>query len=357
VDGSKSKMLMTGILSGGWEMAAGLTLLGRLLFGHVKRSSPYPRKKSQLQKPRKTNLLKASQSHKVFTMSNSETAAYKLLTAARPPFSIQSFGLSDCGQVRSSNEDCFLIAELARTLRVHHTNLPQQESSFSCHRGHVFMVADGVGGCHAGEVASSLSVNTVEDFLLNTLKRFANLQASDEQAALKDLQKALFQADSRIFEESASHPEWRGMATTLTMAFAVNWRLFLAHAGDSRCYVLSGGLLEQITQDHTMTADMVREGLLSPQQQKKHPWRHMVTNILGGTQPGVRAELHALDLLPDDVILLCSDGLTEMVSDEQILALLQAETDPETVCQRLVDEANKQGGRDNISVIVAHCKA
>ena len=218
------------------------------------------------------------------------------------------------------------------------------------------MVADGVGGCHAGEVASSLSVSTVEDFLLNTLKRFANLQAGDEQAALKDLQKALFQADSRIFEESASHPEWRGMATTLTMAFAVNWRLFLAHAGDSRCYVLSGGLLEQITHDHTMTADMVREGLLSLQEQKKHPWRHMVTNILGGTQPGVRAELHALDLLPDDVILLCSDGLTEMMSDEQISALLQAEADPETVCKRLVDEANKQGGKDNISVIVAHCK-
>lgn len=272
----------------------------------------------------------------------------------RPPFGALSYGLSDLGKVRTSNEDCFLIADLARTLQVHHTNLPQSKANFSCHRGHVFLVADGVGGSQAGEVASGLTVKTIEDFLLNTLKRFSNLQANEEQTALRDLQNALFQADSRIFEETAKHPEWQGMGTTLTMAFAVNWRLFVAHAGDSRCYLHSGGQLQQLTQDHTLTAEMVRQGILPPENQTNHPWRHVVTNILGGTERGVRVELHGLDLQAGDVILLCSDGLTEMVSEEKIASILQEENDPKRACERLVSEANQMGGKDNISAIVAH---
>jgi protein phosphatase len=272
---------------------------------------------------------------------------------AKPPFIVQSFGLSDRGQKRSSNEDCFVVAELARTLQVHHTNHPHNEASFSCHRGHVFLVADGVGGNKAGEVASDLTVRTIEEFLLNTLKRFSNLQASEEQGVLLDLQKALFQADARIFEEGTTHPEWQGMGTTLTMAFAVNWHLFVAHAGDSRCYLYSGDRLQQLTQDHTMTAEMVRRGLIAPEDQKHHPWRHVVTNILGGTERGVQAELHSLDFHAGDVLLLCSDGLTEMVSEEKIAAILREENLPQRACERLVAEANKLGGKDNITVIVA----
>ena len=203
-----------------------------------------------------------------------------------------------------------------------------------------------------GEVASGLSVTTIEDFLLNTLRRFSNLQASEEQGALLALQEALCQADSRIFEETAKHPEWQGMGTTLTMAFAVNWRLFVAHAGDSRCYLYSGEKLQQLTQDHTMTAEMARCGIISADQAARHPWRHVVTNFLGGKERGVRVELHSLDLHPDDVLLLCSDGLTEMVSEERIAAVLQEEHDPQRACERLIAEANRLGGKDNITVIV-----
>lgn len=215
------------------------------------------------------------------------------------------------------------------------------------------MVADGMGGHRAGEVASDMGIRSIEEFLLNTLKRFSNLQASEEQGALRELQNALFQADARIFDETDKHPEWRGMGTTLTMAFAVNWRLFVAHAGDSRCYLYSGGQLQQLTQDHTMTAEMVRRGMISPESEAKHPWRNVVTNVLGGTDRGVRAELHSLDLHDSDVVLLCSDGLTEMVSDDQIAFLLKAEIDPQRACERLVSEANRQGGKDNITAIVA----
>jgi protein phosphatase len=211
-----------------------------------------------------------------------------------------------------------------------------------------------MGGSQAGEIASGLSLTTIEDFLLNTLKRFSNLQASEEQGALRALQDALCQADSRIFEETVKHPEWQGMGTTLTMAFAVNWRLFVAHAGDSRCYLYSGGKLQQLTQDHTVTAEMARRGMISAEQAARHPLRHVVTNILGGTKRGVQVELHSLDLHSNDVLLLCSDGLTAMVPEEHIAAVLQKENDPQRACERLITEANRLGGNDNITVIVTH---
>jgi protein phosphatase len=267
----------------------------------------------------------------------------------RPPFEIAGYGMTDRGRRRETNEDCFAVAEMARALRVHHTNLPQSKTNVSPNRAYVYLVADGVGGSEAGEVASELSVETIEDFLLNTLRRFSNLQADEEQGALLALQDALRQADSRIFEETAEHPEWLGMGTTLTMAFAVNWRLFVAHAGDSRCYLFSGGELQQLTEDHTMRTELERRGLTVAAER----WRHVVTNILGGPKPGVQVELHNLELHPGDTLLLCSDGLTEMVSEEEIAAVLERERDPRQACERLVEEANRLGGRDNITVIVA----
>jgi protein phosphatase len=146
------------------------------------------------------------------------------------------------------------------------------------------------------------------------------------------------------------------MGTTITLAFAVNWRLFVAHAGDSRCYLHSGGQFLQLTQDHTMTAEMVRQGILARGDQTRHPWRRVVTNLLGGAAEGVRVELHSLDLHDGDTILLCSDGLTEMVPDERIADILREEDDPRLACERLVAEANAAGGEDNVTAVVAQLK-
>jgi PPM family protein phosphatase len=273
------------------------------------------------------------------------------------PFTVRSFGLTDPGRVRSSNQDHFVIVELVRTMSVLQTSMPQAKSQYSRHRGHLFLVADGMGGHQAGEVASALSVVSIEGFLLNTLKRFFNLKASEEQNVMKEFQSALLQADAKIFEEAAQHPELIGMGTTLTMAFAVNWRLYVAHAGDSRCYLFSKGELHQLTLDHTIVAEMVRLGDLSPQAASRHPYRHVITNVLGGRDPGVQVELHKVDLGPDDVLLLCSDGLTEMICDDRIAAILQKEPEPQKVCEQLVAEANEKGGKDNITVIVGRFEA
>jgi protein phosphatase len=270
-----------------------------------------------------------------------------------PPLVVRSFGLSDPGRVRKNNEDVFVVGELTRTLLVRHTNFPQPDAVHSGHRGYVFLVADGVGGSKAGEVASRLSTDSVEEFLLNAFRRFATAPSVDGQAALQELQAALRRADARLFEEAGRHPEWRGMATTLTLAIASGRRLFVAHAGDSRCYLHSGGILRQLTTDHTIAGEMARSGLIEDSLKGQHPWRHVVTNLLGGVEPGVRAEVHLLDLHAGDVLLLCSDGLTEMLSDESISATLVENSEPQSACTELVLQANRAGGRDNITVVVA----
>ncbi len=273
------------------------------------------------------------------------------------PLAVTSFGLSHPGRQRVNNEDVFVVGELARTLIVRHTNFPQPDEAHSRHRGHVFLVADGVGGNAAGEVASRLGTDAVEQFLLNTFRRFTAVPTGGGQDALRELQTALRQADARLFDEVGRHPEWRGMGTTMTAAVASGRRLLVAHAGDSRGYLFSAGKLRQLTADHTFAADMVRAGMITRSQQDHHPWRHVVTNLLGGSEPGVRAEVHLLDLHPGDVLLLCTDGLTDMVSDEAIAAVLGAEADPEAACRRLIDEANRNGGEDNVTVVVARFDA
>jgi protein phosphatase len=211
-----------------------------------------------------------------------------------------------------------------------------------------------MGGHEGGEVASAVAVEAVEEFLLDTLQRFSDLQAGEAPDALEELKGAVLHAEARLVGEAAQHPEWRGMGTTLTLAFAVDWTLLIAHAGDSRCYVLSDGGLRQVTRDHTLAAELVRQGVLPPGGEARHPFRRVLANLLGGAEPGVRAELHRLDLHPGDVLLLCSDGLTEMVPDDRIAAILRAEPDPRRACERLVAEANRHGGNDNITAIVAH---
>ncbi len=276
-----------------------------------------------------------------------------LLTTPSTSLVVRAFGLTDPGRVRPSNEDQFLVAELSRTLRVQQTSLTQAPSYRSRSRGHVLLVADGMGGHAAGEVASTMTVETVEGFVVELLRRFSNLKADDESGVLADLREAVRQADARIFEESEHHPELAGMGTTLTLAFVSDRRLFVFHVGDSRCYLCRGGRLARMTEDHTVTADLVRRGAITPDEARHHPSRHIVTNILGGGHSGVHVDVRRVDLDAGDTVLICSDGLTDMLDDARIAAVLAAESEPEAACVRLVAEANEAGGRDNITAVVA----
>lgn len=260
--------------------------------------------------------------------------------AGRNPV-VRGFGRTNIGLVREANEDHFLIAELSRMMRVSQTSLPQPEILFGNRRGHLFLIADGMGGHRGGELASSLTVTTIERFMLDVFRK------------AEDFKTALTQAHARLLNETVRHPEVTGMGTTLTMAIANNWNLYLVHAGDSRCYLFRDRKLRQLTTDHTMVAELVRRGVVKPEDAAHHRYRNVVTNVVGGSQTSVTAEVRELDLEPGDALLLCTDGLTDMLTDDQIGEILESEPDSTTACGRLVDKALEHGGRDNITAIVA----
>jgi serine/threonine protein phosphatase PrpC len=265
---------------------------------------------------------------------------------------VVAFGASDRGKVREKNEDQFVVAELTRALRIQGSSLPQAPTQFGGEhvRGYLFVVADGMGGHAGGEEASAIAVVTIEDFLLNTLRWFFTLQGDN---LLAEFQTAIRAADERIFAESQRRPGLRGMGTTVTMAYATENALYVVHAGDSRLYILRGGQLYQITTDHTLVGEMVRQHLIEPATAANHPMRNIITNSVGGDRPGVRPEVHKVPLEPDDVALVCSDGLTEMVPDADIAGVLRTIGDPAVACQQLVERANAAGGTDNVTAIVA----
>jgi serine/threonine protein phosphatase PrpC len=291
-------------------------------------------------------------------MTNQATIATRIIPNApswndkAKPLRVRSCGMTDRGLVRKNNEDQFLVAELSKAMRVCQSSLHQPKTQFSYELGHLFLVADGMGGAQAGEQASALAMETIEAFTLNHLKWFFHLQ-SDENHLVGEFQDALRQADARIIEEASRRPELHGMGTTVTMAYILDRELFVVHVGDSRCYLFRKGTLHQITHDHTILDQLLATGVITPEQAPRHFLRHVITNVVGGEKPGLDVEVHKLELEPEDVVLLCSDGLTEMLSAKQIADILGNEADSQRACQKLIEEANRLGGKDNVTVIVS----
>lgn len=279
-----------------------------------------------------------------------EPPSATVATVTERPLKVHAAGLSDVGRVRENNEDQFLVAEVGRALRVQQSSLRQRGTLFAELHAHLLVVADGMGGHQGGEAASALAVETLEQFLLNAFTFIVRLSGEE---VLAEFQEALRAADARIFAEAAARPELTGMGTTLTVAYAVGQTLYVAHAGDSRLYLFRDRQLHQITQDHTLVRELVERGALSPEQAREHHFRHVITNAVGGSAQGIVAEIHKLGLEAGDVILLCSDGLTEMVPDVELAAALASLPNPEEACRALVARANAAGGRDNVTAVVA----
>ncbi len=271
-----------------------------------------------------------------------------------PPRSltVKAFGVTDKGKVRTTNEDQFLIAELTKAMRVWQTSLPEPKLQVGEERAHLFLVADGMGGHRAGERASALAVAAIEEFTLNSFRWFFGSDGTEAMNVLTQFQSAFSQVDARILEEAAEHPELRGMGTTVTMAFHLGTQLCVMHVGDSRAYLYRDGELHQLTEDHTLMADMLRSGALRPDQVEGHRLRHTITNVVGGPELGVKVEARALELQGGDRLLLCSDGLTEMVPNEAIAATLDAEPAPEAAAKKLLARANEGAASDNITLLV-----
>jgi PPM family protein phosphatase len=260
-------------------------------------------------------------------------------------------GATDKGKVREQNEDHFVVAQMTRAMQIRASSLSQPPTILGeVVRGHLFIVADGMGGHNAGEQASAIAVMTIEDFLLNTLRWFFRLQGDN---LLTEFQNALRAADERVFAESQRRADMRGMGTTLTFAYTAEDVLYVVHAGDSRLYVLREGTLYQITNDHTLVGELVRQHVIDERAAATHPMRNVITNTVGGDRQGVHAEVNKIKLMPHDCLLLCSDGLTEMVPDADIAQVLGSVADPDAACRALIERANQAGGNDNITAVVA----
>jgi protein phosphatase len=288
------------------------------------------------------------------------TTALDLLPAVglqAAPLVPRSFGKTDPGRVRAQNEDQLLIATLAKALQVQQTSLRQEHMHYSNERGHLFVVADGMGGHRGGAQASALAVGIMERFILDACKWFFHLQGAEEGHVLNDFRNALQQTDARVIEEARRQPQLWGMGTTLTMAYSLGRDLFVIHVGDSRGYLFRQGHLEQVTRDHTLVQELLDRGHLRPEEASKHQFRHVITNVVGGTEQGVRPEIHKLTVQAGDVLLLCSDGLTEMVPNEDIAAVLASAPEPQAACERLIDMANDRGGKDNVTAVVVRYDA
>jgi PPM family protein phosphatase len=258
------------------------------------------------------------------------------------------------GKVRANNEDHYLIARLAKSMQVCKTSLPEDSKpQLSEEEGYLMVVADGMGGAAAGERASALAVASVEQFVLNAFKWFLHLGQKEEHELYNELREGLEHADRAVLNLAHEDPALRGMGTTLTMAYTVASDLFIVHAGDSRAYLLREGQLHQLTRDHTLVQVLVQGGTISPEAAKRHKMRNVVTNVIGGPREGVDAEIHMVIVDDGDVLLLCSDGLTDPVPDALIAETLVAHPDPDDACARLVALALERGGPDNVTAIVA----
>jgi PPM family protein phosphatase len=208
----------------------------------------------------------------------------------------------------------------------------------------LFVVADGMGGHVAGDVASSTAVGVISEE-----SRSAEMGDPDSLIAI------LRRANSVIFQKARSDPSLRGMGTTCTLLTIQDSHAHLAHVGDSRAYLLRAGELSQLTEDHTLVGRMVEEGRLSAEEARYHPQRNIITRVLG-VDSDVEVDVLSLDLVPDDRLLLCSDGLTAMLDADAIKQTLQSERDAQAAADRLVELANEAGGEDNVTVLVIHVR-
>ncbi len=204
----------------------------------------------------------------------------------------------------------------------------------------LFAVADGMGGAQAGEVASRLAVAVLRDF--------HDADALEPEARVAAL---VTEANHRIHERALADSSVSGMGTTITAALVDGDTIVVAHVGDSRAYLLRGGDLEQLTQDHSLVADLVRSGQLTPAEAEAHPQRSVITRALG-TDPEVEPDTFTVRAAPGDVLLLCSDGLTTMLADSEIAALVQGNAGLGSAAKALVRAANRHGGEDNITVVL-----
>lgn len=240
------------------------------------------------------------------------------------------YGLTDIGLVRRNNQDSYAIRVLDENLAI-------------------AVVCDGMGGAQAGNVASAVAVETFAAALEDLCRQDLPMQSGPAQDLLRAACRA---ANSHVYELARNNPEYYGMGTTLVAMLVHRHRAYVVNVGDSRCYLFSEGRLNQITTDHSLVQALVDCGDITPEEARTHPKKNVITRALG-TEDSVRSDLFCTDCREGDILLLCSDGLTNTVPDDVLEAELSQLTSPEETARRLLALAVEQGAPDNVTVILA----
>ena len=293
-------------------------------------------------------------------LSDADTMEFPLPVGVDPPVESSSQvrvdvgALSDQGLVRQRNEDHYLVARAGRHLDTLLTNLPSGDvPEHFDETGYVAIVADGMGGVVGGDTASRLAIRSLVNIVLHVPDWILRLDKEHAQKLTERAANYYRQVHAALLEKTRMNPELRGMGTTMTAAYSIGTDLFVCHVGDSRAYLLRNDTLQRLTKDQTQAQQLADAGIIQQEEVAHHRLRNVLTNALGAGVKEVDTKIDQLRLQDGDTLLLCTDGLTDMIEDDAIGKILKDERPAREICRSLVDSALANGGRDNVTVVVA----
>lgn len=237
------------------------------------------------------------------------------------------------GKIREINQDSYYISD--------DENCP------------LFIIADGMGGHKAGEIASRMAVEIISSSFLDQIK--GSSSEMDDDSIITAIRNSIYKANDEIYRKSNEVEEYSGMGTTVTMAYENNGKLFIGHVGDSRAYLLRDNQLWQMTKDHSLVEELIKNGSITREEARFHPQKNIITRALG-IDKEVEIDLIVKEKFKDDILILCTDGLTNMLNDDEIKELLISSDNMQKACDFMVQLSNEKGGLDNISVVAVKFK-
>ncbi len=247
---------------------------------------------------------------------------------------------TNIGLQREANEDNLWVQNLSCTTADGHHPLG------------LFIVADGMGGAEAGEIASQIAIRAISAELTPKLIGLdSNTRTDPAETLLPAIRDAIVGANAQVYMQAEKNPHWRGMGSTVVVAAVVGNHVYVGHVGDSRLYLINTGGISQKTEDHSIVHRLVKMGVIQPEEAETHPQRDVLTKAVG-TQRNVEPDTLSFSLTSGDTLLLCSDGLTKHLTDAEIHAIIQNDVFPQRACDHLINTANLAGGEDNVTVVV-----
>lgn len=266
---------------------------------------------------------------------------------------VEVAGKSHPGLVRPNNEDHYLAVRRYRRREILATSLPEEILNATCDQAYALAVADGLGGQKFGEIASLLAMRTGWELGGDEIKWTVRLNEHEVEEMRRKAEVFCKLVEESLIAEVRENPRLAGMATTLTLCYSTGPNLFVVHVGDSRAYLHRDGAVRRLTRDHTLGQELIDAGDADPNSPLVRRLQHILTNCIGGSQEGVTADFDHYMLMDGDRVLLCTDGLSDMVSDAEIAETLNRNPTSTDACNALVDLALKHGGKDNVTVVVA----